>query len=342
MAEVGTGIRIDLLGTSKTGGQLTYAYRAADLNDLDGHADITVLPSGAGVFRWTPLAADLGIHAFDFTVSDDSESTTVRIQIDVRSAIGSATAPVFRQPLGTGTTVDLAKTDCVDLDIVVDDEDSPVIAIRQEAPVLDGMRLVDSTGKKDCPPGGCLGGTAKWHWCPSPAQATTMVNTVVLSADDGDNPQTLKTYMVVLHGTPSTPPPTCVDDAHEHDDTFAQARQTYYPSWTSTANQICPNNDDHYRVTLFAGEILTVDLTFTESDASGDLDLHLYENGIDLWPCDPDHLDSCSIEHGQSASSNEHATFVMGNGCSAGCDYDLVVRGFNGASNAYAIRIAID
>ena len=46
------------LGTDADGDRLSYRYKAADLHDLDGHAQITVSPSGSGVFRWTPLAAD--------------------------------------------------------------------------------------------------------------------------------------------------------------------------------------------------------------------------------------------------------------------------------------------
>ncbi len=135
---------------------------------------------------------------------------------------------------------------------------------------------------------------------------------------------------------------SCVDDANEDDDTFSQARATDYPSYSSTNNKICPNDDDWYKVTLYSNEKLTIDLTFTESDSSGDLDLHLYQNGsVDLWPCDIDHVSSCSVEHGQGSSSNEHAVFTAPASCSAGCDYDVVVRGFNGATNSYGLTLGI-
>ena len=110
VAEVGTELQITLAGADTNGARLAYSYKAADLSDLDGNAEITVSPDGTGEFRWTPLAADVGSHAFDFTVADAGATTTVTINIDVKSAIGAATAPVFRQPLGTGTTVDLTST----------------------------------------------------------------------------------------------------------------------------------------------------------------------------------------------------------------------------------------
>src|SRR5450432_1710885 len=79
VAQVGTELKIDLNGTSAGGGQLSYNYHAGDLTDLDGNAQVTVSPSGAGVFRWTPLAADVGPHPFDFTVSTSDATATTTI-----------------------------------------------------------------------------------------------------------------------------------------------------------------------------------------------------------------------------------------------------------------------
>jgi len=657
VAQVGTELKIDLNGSSASGGRLTYNYHASDVTDLDGHAGVTVSPSGAGVFRWTPLAADVGQHPFDFSVSNGDDTTTVTINIDVKSAIGSATAPIFRQPLGTGTTVDLSHAQCVDLDIVIEDQDTSQVKISQDEPVIDGATLTEEDGQ-----------SAKWHWCPTKAQESEDRYTLVLSADDMDNPKTVKQYLVVLRGTgggsncpgaapaiahtaapqttrldlspvatvtddkglkdaplfyysttnpgampnlsqmtqlsmtrssgdnkngqyttkvpnpvasatagtsatlyyiivadddddtmgncdhstqsqvysmvvtaggsatagicstcsadsqcgagnecvyvgsmgnsyclqacgsgcptgyscsaaniysvdgaqalqcvpqsgtceaptgqcaddtweanddrsaasanpalapdlydlvscPSTTSTTranddwykvvltasqrvdfqiagdgatdldlhlyhsdgtvvsastsstpneeinkclpaatyyvkvngygharseylmsydahaetcntsCTDDSNEDDDTFSQARSTTYPSYSSTAQKICPNDDDWYKVTLYSGEVMTIDLTFTESSSTEDLDLHLYQDGYnDLWPCDPDHVASCSVAHGQGASSNEHATFTAPSTCGAGCDYDVVVRGWNGATNSYGITIGI-
>src|ERR1700759_2305976 len=67
VAQVGTELMIGLNGTDPDGDALSYDFRATDLTDLDGHAAITTSPSGAGVFRWTPVETDVGQHAFDFT-----------------------------------------------------------------------------------------------------------------------------------------------------------------------------------------------------------------------------------------------------------------------------------
>src|SRR5687767_15770574 len=79
VAQVGTEFKLDLNGTDPDGDRLNYNFRAADLEELDTRAMVTVSPSGAGVFRWTPVAADVGSHAFDFIVSDGGNDTTVTI-----------------------------------------------------------------------------------------------------------------------------------------------------------------------------------------------------------------------------------------------------------------------
>jgi hypothetical protein len=654
VAQVGTELTVNLDGTDPDGDKLSYDFHAADLSDLSGHADLTQSPSGSGVFRWTPLGADVGQHAFDFTVSDGANTTTVTISIDVRSAIGSATAPVFRQPLGSGTTIDLARQQCVDLDVVLEDQDTPTLRISQDEPVIDGAELRSRDGL-----------SAAWHWCPTREQQAEDRYTLALSANDGDNPKTIKNYLVVLrggsgtscpgtapvithqardvssildlpidaaitddkgvkdaplfyfsttlpatpldllHGTLLTMSPvsgdrtngvyragianpvaqmpagtrqtiyylfvakddddttgscdhstispvysmtvtstgaanlpicaactgdaqcgagdecvrigstgatyclqacgagcpsgytcsttpiasvdgkmalqcvpdsgtcqmttttcaddtwevndtrsdashnpvltpdtydlvscpsatsttranddwykivvasdqrvdlqiaggpesdidlhlyhsdgtvvtastsldpdeeisaclpaatyyvkvngygsarnqyllsydshaescntTCVDDTREDDDTYSQARLAY-PGYASTGNTICPDDDDWYKVSLVTGDVLTVDLAFTQSNDAQDLDLHLYKNSLDLTPCDPAHISSCSTDHGQSGSSNEHTTFTAPAGCAAGCDYFVVVRGYAHSSNTYGITIGI-
>src|SRR6185295_4934698 len=116
---------------------------------------------------------------FDFKASDGDHDSTLPVTVEVRSAIGDATTPVFRQPLGTGTTLDLAVHTCVDLDVIVEDQDSVAVTIAQEEPVIEGAQL-DQTGPL----------TATWHWCPSRPQIDGDDRyTLTLSADDGDNPK---------------------------------------------------------------------------------------------------------------------------------------------------------
>ena len=193
VAQVGTELKVDLAGTDPDGDQLTYGFKAADLEDLSDRAQVSVSPSGNGVFRWTPNAADVGEHAFDFTVSDGDNKTTVTITIDVKSAIGSATAPVFRQPLGSGTTIDLVKKKCVELQVVIEDQDSAQVELAMEEPVIEGATLNQNDGL-----------TASFMWCPTKEQEAETRYTLTISADDGSNPKTLKNYLIVLRGGTGT------------------------------------------------------------------------------------------------------------------------------------------
>jgi hypothetical protein len=180
-ATVGIELVVFIDGTDPEGDRLTYGVDT-DVT-LQGHASLTQNAGGMGVFRWTPTAADLGSNAFDFSASDGDLTTTVSIAIDVSS---SSLVPVFRQPLGAGMQVPAAT--CADFDVVVDDLDSLAVEITEVAPAIAGAALTPIDDH-----------SAHWRWCPTADQiAASDRYTLVLSADDGDNPPTLKHYVLVL------------------------------------------------------------------------------------------------------------------------------------------------
>lgn len=195
---VGTELVVQLIGSDPDGDELSYSF-SADVPDVQNRASITRRPDGSGVFRWTPLAADVGPWFFDFSVADGDGSDTLTIQIEVKSAIGVNSAPVFREPLGTGTTLDLSQGSCLDLQIVVEDQDTSSVTITQDEPTIEGATL-SSTG----------GLSATWHWCPTAAQiAAEDRYTLVLGADDLTNSKTTKHYLIVLRKAPK---PDCPGD----------------------------------------------------------------------------------------------------------------------------------
>ena len=49
-----------------------------------------------------------------------------------------STAPIFVQPLGNGTTLDLSQETCLDVALVVVDPDSASVSLAHEEPVIDG------------------------------------------------------------------------------------------------------------------------------------------------------------------------------------------------------------
>ncbi|HEY5951997.1 MAG TPA: lamin tail domain-containing protein [Kofleriaceae bacterium] len=186
VAVVGQQFVLELDGVDPDGDNLAYTVEA-DI-PLEGNATMTQTPAGKGLFRWTPIASDVGLHGFDFTVSDGSNDTTITIQIDVRAASGGV--PVFRQPLGAGRVVNLANEPCMTVDVLVEDQDTAQVTIAEEAPLIAGATFAQLDGT-----------SAQWHWCPTPAQvADSDRYTLVLSADDGDNPKTIKMYVIVLSG----------------------------------------------------------------------------------------------------------------------------------------------
>lgn len=182
IAQVGVELRLELRGSDPDGGRLSYSY--ADDIEQDIDAELTVSPSGYGVFRWTPLATELGEHYFDFTVSDGDMSSTITVKIDVAGAVGSATAPIFRAPTGRGTELNLTIRECLDLAVMVQDQDTPTVDIDiVDAP--DGMEY-EETGNNE----------GNIHWCPTREQASEDLFTIQIRANDQQNPAVLKPYTI--------------------------------------------------------------------------------------------------------------------------------------------------
>ncbi|MEM6295575.1 MAG: hypothetical protein AAGA54_30155 [Myxococcota bacterium] len=185
VAAVGSELVVTLRGTDPDGDDLVYGF-AGELDDLDDRATIAERPDGTAVFRFTPLGADVGTWPLDFTVTDGSATDTVTARLEVRTAL-DGTAPVFREPLGSGTTLDLGVTACLDLAIVIEDQDDAAVTIAAVPPLIDDSTLTQDTGL-----------SAQWQWCPNKDQLGEDRFPLTLSADDGENPPVLKNYLIVL------------------------------------------------------------------------------------------------------------------------------------------------
>lgn len=185
---VGRELLIALRATDPEGDAIQFGYEV-DLGDISDRAGIEPGAPGFATFKWTPIASDVGIRALDLIASDGKKSSKQTVGVEVKPAVGSATSPVFRQPLGTGTTLDLAagKT-CVKVPIEIEDPDSPGVTIGEEEPKIEGATLAQD---------GSL--TGSWEWCPTQAQVDGgELFQLTLSADDGDNPKVFKDYVIVL------------------------------------------------------------------------------------------------------------------------------------------------
>ncbi len=191
-AFVGARLEITLLGFDADGDPLSFSYRSLG-TALGSRAQVMTL-AGRGVFSWAPAASDVGEHHVAFVVSDGKSEVTQAVTIVVKRGTSSNTAPVFRRPLGYGTTLDLEHQRCVDVDVLVEDPDSITVAITQDPIIADST--LSTVGAL----------AAAFHWCPSDAQKRQLQYVLRLVADDGDHPPVTKDYMIVLR-VPL--PPTC-------------------------------------------------------------------------------------------------------------------------------------
>ncbi|MCP4446220.1 MAG: hypothetical protein GY811_12880 [Myxococcales bacterium] len=199
LAVVNQELVIALSGSDADGDEVFYTYES-NVPDIHSRAALSRLPNGGGEFRWTPQAQDVGEWFFDFTASDGSKSDTITIRIEVRAAIGGNSSPRFVHPQGSGTTLDLSESACLELNVEVVDGDTPDVALEQGLPIIEGAELDVISGT-----------TATWSWCPSEQQieASDRYN-LLLTADDGDNPTSLHPYLIVLR---SPLKPNCPGDA---------------------------------------------------------------------------------------------------------------------------------
>ncbi len=187
VAAVGAELVLMVRADDPEGEQLVYSF-SSDTPGILNKARISQLPNGAAEFRWTPVAEDIGVWFFDFAASDGDHKETVTIQIEVRSAVGANSAPRFLRPAGMGRTLDLEKNKCVELDIEIDDSDTPSLDIKQGTPTIEHSTL-QSDGPK----------SAIWRWCPKPEQIAADDRYMLrLTADDADNPTTEHLYLIVL------------------------------------------------------------------------------------------------------------------------------------------------
>ncbi len=189
VAVVGEQLVLQLVASDPDGDALTYEFAAASVPDLGNTAAITRTPGGQGVFTFTPLASQIGMQVFDFSAFDGRHRDTISAVIDVRGAVGSGSMPIFRSPLGSGSVLDLDQTDCVSLELLVEDPDSASITLTEHPPLIEGALLTTADN----------GLTGSWGWCPNPRQVEQDDRYyLTLSADDGDNPPVLKDYVIVL------------------------------------------------------------------------------------------------------------------------------------------------
>ena len=265
---VGHELVVNLHATDPEGDELFFNFEA-DAGSIAETGAIGMRPDGTGVFRWTPMADDIGSWAIDYIVSDGQSEDRVTALIDVTA--GEPSAPEFRSPTGSGAALDLAEEDCLRLDVVVEDADNADVGLGQAEPVLPGAVLEQTGGLEGV-----------WRWCPVDYPSDTA--RLRLFADDGLHPPTFKDFLIVLrHPEPDEPDepkepsepaePKCEDDDFEDNDSREEAAvQGAIPPGQYSELMACPDDEDWYRLELDGDGVLTVegDIPTTLHDHRGE------------------------------------------------------------------------
>ncbi len=195
-AFVGSRFELRIQASDPDGDALEFDYACPTL-ELGTRARLVKVGSEA-VFTWTPIASDVGEHQIDFSASDGSSTDLEPVAVTVKPSKAGESAPIFRKPLGEGTTLDLGQQTCITIDVAVEDSDSVSVEIRQRTPIA-GATLKSA---------GPLAAT--FNWCPTAAQADQQRFVLQLEADDHDNPPVPKDYTILIR---SALPPGCPGDA---------------------------------------------------------------------------------------------------------------------------------
>jgi hypothetical protein len=116
---------------------------------------LTVYTRGRAVWRWTPVAEDIGEHVIEFFAATDRAQGSAELSLSIDSGIE---APVFREPVGEGTTLDLRSDPCARIDVVVESTATP----RVELSLLEPRERVLLLQTGDF--------TADLTFCPTPQQ----------------------------------------------------------------------------------------------------------------------------------------------------------------------------
>jgi hypothetical protein len=163
-----------------------FAYDS-DLDMSDRHVVPTITPyaNGEAMFRWIPLASDLGDHQFHFRATVGGAAATEAVTVHVVPGDNPIT---FRSPVGEGTTLDLGRTPCAQVPLLVDDTSATEVELAAGGAMPDGATI-----SADGPLSGHL------RFCPSKtlAQAQSIFPFTIVATDDG-GARTEKRYTIVL------------------------------------------------------------------------------------------------------------------------------------------------
>jgi hypothetical protein len=180
------GVELGVMLRAATASHVEFDFQS-DL-EMDGRRvkpTLTTYAHGEAMFRWTPLASDVGDHKFRFSATVDGVPASELVYISV---VSGADPISFRSPVGEGTTLDLTRTPCAVVPLLVDDTSATAVELTPGDGWVDGATLEVQ---------GPLSG--RLRFCPSKAQAMarTIFPFTIVATDDG-GARAEKRYTIVL------------------------------------------------------------------------------------------------------------------------------------------------
>lgn len=144
---------------------------------------LTTYSRGRAVWRWTPMADDAGEQEVAFSVSSAQQQVEEHVKFEV--AVGGD-PPVFREPVGEGTTLDLRQTACAAVSVAVESSAAAMVELSLE----DAPENAAFAQTSDL--------TGELLFCPSDAQiAAETIYPLLLVAEAGTQ-IVRKSYVIVL------------------------------------------------------------------------------------------------------------------------------------------------
>lgn len=100
------------------GQQVEWSWRSLtnpELTSRRRRPTLTVYTGGTAVWRWNPIAEDFGQQEIEFTARAGPTSGTETITFDIAEG---GDPPVFREPIGEGTTIEPGK--CAQVKVIIE------------------------------------------------------------------------------------------------------------------------------------------------------------------------------------------------------------------------------
>jgi hypothetical protein len=180
------GVELSILLRAQSNGRVDFKYDSdLDLAARSLKPTLTPYANGEALFSWTPLASDVGTHQLRFTATINGVSATETVPVMVTSGVDPIS---FREPVGDGTTLDLARGPCVSVSLLVDDTSATAVQLMPGATWPSGATL-DVAGP--------LAGRVRF--CPSAQQIqATTIFPLTLVATDAGGARAEKRYTIVI------------------------------------------------------------------------------------------------------------------------------------------------